>query len=470
MRFGQATFVAMLVIALAACAHYTNNARLSESRENYGYRFDNLSKEGNTDSLFVILTFSGGGTRAAAFSLGVLEKLAATEIEWEGKKNLLDEVDAISSVSGGSFTAAYYALFGDTPGWREDFSTRFLKKDIQAELFWQLWNPRNWVRLASPDFSRIDMAAEYYSDHVFQGRTYNDLVSKGKRPYVLVNATDMSLGAQFSFTQDAFDVICSDLGKFPIGRAVAASSAYPVLLSPVTVNNYAGDCGFHTPGWVDLVLKERAVTASRFVVASNLQSYENAKERPFLHLIDGGIADNIGLRGPLFAITTTYSPWSLLARMDNGEILKLVVIVVDAGTNPKTDIDRKSTAPGWVQVLETTATKPMDNYSMDTVQLIEDFMREFNQAAQARKACEEVMKEKCPGAGLPGKFPEVEFYPVVLTFENIRDEQTRSVFLNMPTNFNLPSSDVDRLRNMAGQLLDESETFQKLLQDLGQGK
>ena len=60
------------------------------------------------------MTFSGGGTRSAALSYGVLEHLRDTPITIHNKKRrLLDEVDLISSVSGGSFTSAYFGLFGD---------------------------------------------------------------------------------------------------------------------------------------------------------------------------------------------------------------------------------------------------------------------------------------------------------------------------------------------------------------------
>src|SRR5208337_552367 len=98
-----------------------------------GYRAKNFKRVAKDDHLLVMLTFSGGGTRAAAFSYGVLEALRDTEISIHGlKKRMLDDVDFISGVSGGSFTAAYYGLFGDRIF--EDFESRFLKKNIQGDL------------------------------------------------------------------------------------------------------------------------------------------------------------------------------------------------------------------------------------------------------------------------------------------------------------------------------------------------
>ena len=149
------------VLLLGGCAHYPVNAPLTRAAPEAGYRFNNLSRANNADSLFVVLAFSGGGTRAAALSYGVLEELAKTEIVWEGnRRRLLDEVDLISSVSGGSFTAAYYALYGDRIF--GDFETGFLKRNIQGRLLALYCSPVNWVRLASRKFSRIDMVAEYY--------------------------------------------------------------------------------------------------------------------------------------------------------------------------------------------------------------------------------------------------------------------------------------------------------------------
>ena len=99
-----------------------------------GYRFDTLDPgERNSDSLFVCLMFSGGGTRAAALSYGVMEALRDKVIQVDGReKRLLDEVDCISSVSGGSFTAAYYGLYRERLF--EDFRVRFLERDVQGAL------------------------------------------------------------------------------------------------------------------------------------------------------------------------------------------------------------------------------------------------------------------------------------------------------------------------------------------------
>ena len=126
-------FSVLLVILAAGCAHYPVNQPLQQYDPQVGYRGKNLKDPAKDERILMILSFSGGGTRAAAFSYGVLETLRDTTVSIHGqKRRLLDEVDAISGVSGGSFTAAYYGLFRDRIF--EDFETRFLKQNIQGKL------------------------------------------------------------------------------------------------------------------------------------------------------------------------------------------------------------------------------------------------------------------------------------------------------------------------------------------------
>ena len=198
---------------------------------------------GNTDNLFVVLTFSGGGTRAGALAYGVLDQLRRIKIGCGDPDDpnscpgptLLNELDVISSVSGGSFTAAYYARYGDTifeP--LSDFQKRFLHSNVQRELIGRaVYYPQSWLKL----LGRPEIAADLYSDWLFHGSTYKDLTTR-PRPFVILNASDFATQERVQFTQDKFDIICNDLSTFPLSRAVAASSAFPGLLNSMTVNTF----------------------------------------------------------------------------------------------------------------------------------------------------------------------------------------------------------------------------------------
>jgi len=199
------TLTWMAFVAIG-CAHYPINQPLKQVDPQSGYRPRSTGVPENSENLLLYLTFSGGGTRAAALSYGVLEELRKTEVVIGGRKRrLVDEIDGISSVSGGSFTAGYYGLFGDRIF--EDFETKFLKKNIQGGLTARTFlNPINWFRLSSTYFDRSDLAAEYYDKHVFEGKTFEDMAAR-KGPMIMMNATDMTHGTRVGFNQDAFDLI-----------------------------------------------------------------------------------------------------------------------------------------------------------------------------------------------------------------------------------------------------------------------
>lgn len=463
----------ILGLLLGGCGAFLENPRLQNYDPAVGYRYDNLQPgDKNSDSLFVVLAFSGGGTRAASFSYGLLEALRDTEIVWQGqRKRLLDEVDIISSVSGGSFTAAYYALHRDGL-FDGRFETEFLKKDIEKELLLRALSPLNWPKLAGFSYGRSDLAFDYYHQSLFDQATYAKLLERGSRPFLMVNATDMNLGSQFPFIQDQFDLICSDLSTFPLARAVASSSAFPGLLTPLTYKNYAADCRAEVqpPEWVELAKNDLRVTKERHGKAMQRLSYYARqpwqKPRPYLHLFDGGVADNIGLRSILFALETGDPAYSILSKVGFEEIEKLVVIVVNAATDPESKRDQSSSVPGVVDVLTTAAVVPLDNYSFDTVQRVQTALQEYRSGVELRTSCQAILDQKCLGVKLSSSLYEVDVYLSYIAFDYIPDPQTQFEFKNMPTTFKLSGEKVDDLRQIARQLLQDDPDFQKLLREL----
>ena len=469
--------VAVLACALlTACASFSPaNPPLAKYEPDVGYRFERLERGENTDELFVIVTFSGGGTRAAALAYGVLEALRDTRIQWHGRTlALLDEVDVISSISGGSFPAAYYALRGRQIF--DEFPERFLYRAVQSDLIRLALSPASWLKLAAPAYGRSDLAAELYHRELFGGATYADLIARNRRPFVVLNATDMTTGTQFPFIQDQFDLMCADLAGVPLARAAASSSAFPGGLTPLTFRNYAGSCGYRQPVWVELAIKDHAsrVNRARTARAENrvaLAAVESREAkgpaRPYIHLTDGGVADNIGLRGPLDAIASPDHPWSVQRMINNGRIEKLVVIVVNAATSPKAERDQSAAVPGLIDTLTTAATVPLDNYSADTLDLLTKTVNEYNEGSRLVEGCSKLMARQAPQCSASIQAPrKLELYAVQVAFEYLVPLQERSWFKELPTTFELPRETVDKLRAVGRRLLSEDPQFQNLLKAL----
>jgi NTE family protein len=462
MRVFNRLFLKSLIVlglVVPGCAHYPINVHLKEYNPDYGYRGKNLREKNNEINFLLMLSFSGGGTRAAAFSYGVLEELKKTEATIEGKKtHLIDEINAISGVSGGSFTAAYYGLFGDRIF--DDFEEKFLKKNIQGQLSTGIFfNPYNWVRLFSGYFDRSDLAAEYYDQDLFQGATFGDML-KRKGPMIFINATDMVHGTRMAFTQDGFDAICSDLSPFSVARACAASSAVPIILTPITLRNYAGTCNFKMPPILQQAMEARELPNRQFDLANNVLPFLDSKKKPYIHLVDGGVADNLGLRAVLEKVMITGDAYTALKAGNLNNVHKVAIIIVNAETEIDTKWDRQEIMPPFAAVLDSYSSISIFRYNIETVALLRESFKTWT---------EEIQRGRCPSGQIstePGSCGDIQFYLIEVKFEALRDQAERSYLKRLPTSFSLKPEEVDRLRDAAHRILSQSPEFQRLLQDL----
>jgi NTE family protein len=447
-----------MALVAGGCASYPVNQSLDQYSLDKGYRARHMEVPDSSDKLLLVLTFSGGGTRAAAFSYGVLAELAKTTVTIDGhKRRLLDEVDTISSVSGGSFTSAYYGLFGDRIF--HDFESRFLKVNIQGGLLARkfLFIP-NWFRLMSPSFDSSDMAAEYYDKHVFDGGTFSDIAAR-KGPAIMINATDMTEGTPFSFTQGMFDLICSDISDVPVARAAAASSAVPVLLSPISLRNYAGTCGYPSE-WIDEYLTEHDYLSRQYQLAFHADNYMDPEKKRYVHLVDGGVADNLGIRVILNKVLSRENAWNSLKLSKLENTHKIVFVVVDAETAIDRSEDLKKGPPGLFGVLSAVTSTPLQRFNIDTLELLHHNFAEWT---------EQIRSGRCNDPEFTGdrdRCGDIEFHLVYVRFGALKDKKEREYFQGLPTSFKLPDETVDKLRDVAGRLLRESEEYQQLLGDL----
>lgn len=454
-RFPAAViFSCLAILCLTGCAHHPINARLESCNLTNGYYFHTQSRPDNSRDLLFILAFSGGGTRAAAFSYGVLEELRRTRVSHsDASRRLIDEVDAISSVSGGSVTAAAYALYGDRMF--ATFDKDFLKRNVQGVLLRRMLNPFRWFKLWSSAYGRSDLAAEYFDEILYHGATFSDL-HHHPGPYVVLNSTDVSTGARFDFTQYQFDLICSDLSRYSVARAVTASSAVPALLTPITLRNYAGSCGYQPPDWI---LNPTNLTGREQFRARELRGLLDSTRRPYLHLVDGGVSDNLGLRGVLDGIMNIEHNPDLAPYYNFGTLKKVVLISVNAYSSPDKDWDRKEAPPGTIQLALAGATITMDRYSYETIEHFHQQVQQWQQRVNGHSSATNPLGS----SAIPRT---IEFYPILINFTDIPDKDERRYFLNLPTSFALPDGDVDKLRDIGGRLLRQAPIYQQLLRDL----
>ena len=450
----------MAVLVLTACtAHYTVNRKITTVKAVERYSLRNQSGTEKSDELMLILTFSGGGTRAAALSYGILQALADTQIALGGKqRRLLDEVDLISSVSGGSFTSAYYGLFGDRMF--EDFETKFLLRNVERELALRIISLSSWSKLASSYYARSDLAAEYFDEILFEGKTFSSFQIP-RLPLIAINATDIALGTQFTFLGNQFAPICADLSSYPVSRAVTASAAVPGPFSSIVLKNYAGTCDYQLPEWADAAIRERLEYTRRYQNAKNLSSYIDTEKFAYIHLFDGGISDNLGVRFILNYTAQTENIWQQMQALNLQNTTKLAIIVINAKNRMKIDFAKERQSAPIIDTIGLISSIPLDRYSFDTLDLLRRDIKGWEKSITAGRCKNLTADSNSPDRNCPAKT-----YLIEVNLDQTRDESERQHLLSLPTSFYLEPEDVNRLKAAARELLSTSAEFQRLVSDL----
>lgn len=399
--------------------------------------------------VFVAVSLSGGGARAAAFGLGVLRELKAAEFVFAGKpSSLLDQVALVSGVSGGSILAAHYAAFGDES--LITFESEFLLKDFEGNLIQLALSPRRLYRLSSPWYGRGHVLAEQL-DALYRGRTFGDLRDRPHGPDLIVTATDLTTGAPFEFTPEQFALICTDLASVPLSFAVAASSAVPLLLTPMSLRNFAGTCdppGLAVPGSAEDNFRTRLLRASA-------DSYVDAGKRPYIHLVDGGLNDNLGIRTLLDRVVARGSLADSFRGAAPGSIRKVVVIAVNSERDLGERVDHSDRVPSTRQVVETLLFGAGGQITQFTLALLSDDKERWR-----RELAEQRGTLGSPFAA------DAELHVIGVSLHDVQDPSLRRAVLTIPTAFTIDAEQVQHLITAGRDALRRSPDFQHLLRSL----
>ncbi len=433
-----------LALATGACTSYgvVQNKPLSQGQHSAGYTLDEFAKVLNrrSDELSLAVAFSGGGTRAAALSYGVMQELRDTRVRLDGReRRLLDTISVISSVSGGSFTSAYYGLYGDRLF--VDFEERFLHRDVEGALLRSLFNPLQWFS----SYDRTEIAVAYYRQTLFGEATFADLLRKDA-PLILINTSDLSSGARFTFVQEYFNLLCSDLTTFPLARAVTASSAVPIVFDPVVVENYAG-CAKGLPPWLAAAQKRDNDNPNLAMVVQGDVAYENKVQHKYAQFVDGGITDNLGLRALLDTIELVGGAKEYLQGLGIATPRRIAIVSVNASADSPLGIGKTSQAPSIEDTLNAVTSIQLHRYNVATLQ--------HTQQSLARWARELSTPER-----------PVSQYFIRLSFEDVPEGPLRRFLNDIPTSLALDNEQVDRLIVAGRELLRNNPEFRRLLASL----
>lgn len=440
MRF--LVLVSLLILVGCASSVVIDNEAVEPSTASTSYSIQNIYGMRADTGTSLVLAFSGGGTRAAALAYGVLKELRDTQYLREGKtRRLLDDVKVISSVSGGSFTAAYYGLYGDTLF--DDFKQRVLYQDLESKI-------TNRVLSFGHMFSnnsRGEAIVDIYREYIFGNSTFENM-RRQSAPLILINASDLSSGARISFVQEFFSLLCSDIDSFLVAKAVAASAAVPLIFEPVVVQNF-DSCDIRSSlsrlegpdinsddGQIQLALR------SFQRLAIEKQTYE------YLHLVDGGITDNLGLRSIYEMVELYGGIIPFMRTMGRSSDTRSALIMVDASVDAGYGIGTVATEPRVEQAINAVTDIQLHRYNASTKALMRDEFERWH-------------------TELSSSGNRVDSYFVDLSLARISDQAQAAYLNNIPTRLSLTDEQVDALIDAGRDLMRNSPEYQRLLQALG---
>jgi NTE family protein len=461
--------LAAVALFLAGCASLTvpdtrplSPGRLSppgsESISTGGYRLTSMAAAQDSPDLFVLIALSGGGKRSSAFSYGVLKGMRDILVPTAaGPRPLLDQVDGISGISGGSFTAAYYGLhraatFGH-------FEEDFLYRNTNANVWGIYLLPWNWGWVINPMVGTNDYMAEVYDRTMFQGAHFDALAQRG-RPLIVIGATELSTGTEFIFSQEMFDLICSDLEQMPIARAVAASAAFPGLFSPVTLTNHAAECGGRKPGWLRHITKDqRRDPLSRLgAQATVTERYLDPDDMRYVHLTDGGVSDNLGMRmmGGMMQ-NLAQSPGELVSRgLDR--LRRILVISVDGQGAQDVSVARQRVVGGLLQVFGLVSGAQIGRIGFETMITVNQQLQDVTQAVRAARCGRAPVIDGAPCG-------DVESGLIRISLAELPDDATREQLQAIPTTLTLTRQQVDTLIGAGQTAVTTSPELRQFLRD-----
>ncbi len=291
----------------------------------------------------IALAFSGGGFRAASFSLGVLSYLNKLKFETEtgdlAGHTLLQQVTYLSSASGGTIATTLYALYSAQGKTFSEYYAKvfeILNGDLLLKQSLEILTDKNRWKIR-PDKSRniINAFAMAYDETIFQGETLGSLYYKGTKGHlqeVCFNTTEFYTGQ--SFRQDTKMVSdTSPIDKFfkfgneviyldhttaaylKLGDVLAASSCFPGGFEPIL---FPKDFTY-----ADVTVDTLKAGLTMLPQRNDQQEKDFIKEKQF-GFMDGGIADNQGLQSMMYADgrrirgETTFKPFDLMMVNDVG--------------------------------------------------------------------------------------------------------------------------------------------------------
>ncbi len=245
---------------------------------------------------------------------------------------------------------------------------------------------------------------------------------------------------RFCSPRSTFDLICSELDDLPVARAVAASNGFPGLLSPITLTNHAAACDGRRPGWLRRVTEAQRVDPMSRVgnEARGAERYLDNDRTRYVHLIDGGVSDNLALRAAGASMQTiSQSPENFTARRLN-RIRRVLVLSIDGQGAQDTSIAQQRVVGGIFAIFRLVSGTQIDRFNFETLAVVDQQLQEFVAAIKQSRCSQATTID---GA----RCDDVDGALVHVSLAGLPDSTTKEQLLAIRTGLTLRKNDVDLL-------------------------
>jgi hypothetical protein len=300
-------------------------------------------------------------------------------------------------------------------------------------------------------------------------------------PLMLFNAADMVAGQVFTFDRATLDDLCMDYDRVPVSLGVTASAAFPIAFPPVLLLNDSylptgcpGRRSAHLPYRLPLQVPGGPyANLETYRIARYRQSLRNESVRElgadadippyrtpvYVRLVDGGVADNSGLTALRRALSTVGAPANLSRLAAQGKLRHLVVIAVNARSDPPNELDtspKYTTIQTMAQAISGALVDSASSSSAIAFQHFIDLLR--------------VDRDRLVAEGQ--RQANFAVYPISLDFDQLPNtteaqRQEQRQVKSIATSWTLQPGDVALLDRVAGELLWRHPCFRALVADIG---
>lgn len=405
------------------------------------------------DDIVLGLSFSGGGTRAAAFSFGVLTELERSRAGSRQMTSLLDRVDFVSGVSGGSVTAAYFGLKKRDA--LLDFRERFLVRNAEEALNTRV-SIANIGRALGGGVNTGEFT-NWLDQNLFDGARF-DALGEDRRPRVWINAADIYNRTPFVFGKTTFDALCSDIRKYRISEAVAASAAVPLAFAPIVLETYPGGCATRLPPWIERARRDPDAQPLLKSFAQATARYHDGSMK-YVKLLDGGLVDNYGLSGFSIGMLAAQRPFEPMTERQAAKVRRMMLLVVDSGRGISGDFAQRIEGPSGVELVSAAADTAIDASVRASYAAFSTLVGDWTAKVKRWRCGLSVAERTRLGVGPGWRCNDITVFIERVSFERLGP--ARAGILNaIPTRFVLPPDQIDLLIEGGADALRESKPYQ----------